>query len=100
MLEQQHFGVQGLLYMRSIVNEYSFVIIVSIVVLFLLVAFLRFGGIWRVTTLISVCLIVLAAVYLLALNRSSTSILYGAESVSKTLPALASPSVIQFYSKY
>jgi len=93
-------GSGVLLDMRSLVNEYSFIVILIIVMIVPFVVFLRFGGVLRWAALVTGCLLMLASVFLLAWNRSSDRIYYSSAPMQGTLPPLMAPAVIQFYSNY
>ena len=86
--------------MRSLLNEYSFVVILLFTVAVFCGLSLRLGGLWRVMVLSSGCLIVAVAIFLMVWNRSSSNILYASKSNQSYDEALRAPAVIQFYSNY
>ena len=86
--------------MRSLLNEYSFVVILLFTVAVFCGLSLRLSGLWRMMILGSGCLIVVVAIFLMVWNRSSNNILYAANSNQSYGEALKSPSVVQFYSNY
>ena len=86
--------------MRSLVNEYSFIVILIVIMIVPFVIFLRFGGVLKWAALAMGCVLMLASVFLLVWNRSSDHIYYSSAPMEGTLPPLTAPAVIQFYSNY
>ena len=86
--------------MRSLLNEYSFVVILLFTVAVFCGLSLRLTGLWRMMILGSGFLIVVVAIFLMVWNRSSNNILYASNSNQSYGEALKSPSVVQFYSNY
>ena len=86
--------------MRSLLNEYSFVVILLLTIAVFCGLSLRLSGLWRMMILGSGCLIVVVAIFLMVWNRSSNNILYTSNSNQSYGEALMSRSVVQFYSNY
>ena len=86
--------------MRSLLNEYSFLIFFLTVMLILAAVVFRFGGVLRIVALGIGCLLIVGSVFVLTWNRSSDNVYYTEQSLQDAVPLLTAPAVIQFYSNY
>jgi len=84
---------------KSLLNEYSFVILFLIVMLLLVVVF-RIGGVSRSVALVTGCVLMASAIGVLVVNRTSDHIGYSLPAETDSVASLVAPSVVQFYSNY